>query len=338
MEPVIPNYMTSNPTETEAVQKGAFVAAGAWLCRAVLILFVICLGACGKKEEQPETVLRRFFDHCQQGNSAQAYQEATMGFRMEKSPRYFAARVNDLGFEKIEKLAIQNPQMKDGASLFTVDIKPSGMDEMQVTVRLHKEGGAWRVHEMILVPKEPKQVAEDIFTVRPRTEDTKTAVRRSFTEPVAVEIPSERELQKIAEETILLFNEAIQKKDFRTFFANASDRWKTRGQDDDARQRDWKNRSNRLTVAALELSFKGFLENQVDFSKIEGAKMILSEPARLSANGVLAIKGSFDATVFAGTFPPKPHTMKFKLEYVYESAKWKLFGIAVDIEAAKVQN
>jgi len=296
-----------------------------------------CMGGCGKKES-PEAVLRRFFDYCQQDKINQAYKETTIGFQMEKSERYFVARVYDLGFNKLDSLEIKNAETQKDVAVYTVNLQPYQKDKMQVTARVHHENGGWHVHEMVLVPSKPKEVAEEIFTVRPRTDDTKIAVRRGFTEPVAVEVPSERELQRMTEETLLLFNDAIRRKDFRTFFASTSDRWKTRGQDDDARQRDWKNRSNRLTLAALNLSFKGFLEAQVDFSKIQGAKMILDEPPRLSANGVLAIKGTFDAHVFIGTFPPKPHLMKFKLEYVYETTKWKLFGITVDVEPVKTEN
>jgi hypothetical protein len=61
--------------------------------------------------------------------------------------------------------------------------------------------------------------------------------------------------------------------------------------------------------------------------------MILSAPARVNSDGVLNVSGTFDTPVFQGGAPGQPRKLAFALEYVNEAAKWKLFGLTVNIVA-----
>lgn len=295
----------------------------------VLLLF---LQACSGSKEDPASIVRRFFEQCQSGEISTAYKEATIGFQMEKSERYFAARVKDIGLEKLTTLDIKNPEMNGREAVVPVEITPEGNEKFTFNATLFLERGKWRIHEIMLIPKDPKMNPEDIFTVRPRTEDTKQMVRRAFIEPVALALPGNAELQRLAKEAILLFDEAIRENDFKAFFDYTSLRWKTRGLDEEAQDKDWKNRSNRLTILALKESFKRFVDEKADFSRVRDATMTLEEPARITANGVLNLNGAFDAEIYLGVSDAKSNHMKFKLEFVFEGAQWKLFGIAIQLE------
>ena len=162
-------------------------------------------------------------------------------------------------------------------------------------------------------------------------------------EPNALDTPAEPQLRQLAEDTLLLFNEAIQNGgDFSALYAAASERWKFRGRDprelayggsdpERAAKVDPFNNDNRLTAAALHNAFAAAVAAKVDLSPIRGKKMILSEPARVNSDGVLNLSGTFDATVYQASVPGSPRKLEFTLEYVREAAQWKLFGITVHI-------
>lgn len=164
--------------------------------------------------------------------------------------------------------------------------------------------------------------------------------------PNAAAIPGEPQLRQLAEDTLMLWHQAIQNGgDFSALYAAASDRWKYRGRTleeltytgtDPVRRAkaDPDNRDNRLTVIALKNAFADPVAAKVDISSIRGKKMIPTEPARVNSNGVLILDGTFDSPVFAAATPEQPRRVKFILEYVHEAELWKLFGITVNILAA----
>ena len=167
-------------------------------------------------------------------------------------------------------------------------------------------------------------------------------------EPIALTMPSDLQLQRLVEDTLLLFNDAIQSGgDFSALYADASDRWKYRGKDprelayrgnDPLRVSvsDPVNDENRLTAAALRRAFDSAIQAKIDISPLKGTKMILSEPARINSDGVLRLAGTFDCVVTQGAEPKLPRKLDFLIEYVFESSRWKLFGITVNLLMPKV--
>ena len=174
-------------------------------------------------------------------------------------------------------------------------------------------------------------IPEDIFAVAARTSDTVSTRSVEILEPNDTEIPPESQLRQLAEDTLLLFNEAIQNGgDFSGLYAAASDRWKYRVRDP---KMDPYNNDGRVTIAAFRKAFAAAIDAKVDISPIRGKKMILSEPARVNSDGVLILNGTFDAPVFQASIPGSPRRVVFMLEYVREAAQWKLFGLTVNILA-----
>ena len=149
------------------------------------------------------------------------------------------------------------------------------------------------------------------------------------------------------EDTLLLFNEAIQNGgDFSALYSAASDRWKFRGRKKEdleyvgsnperIAKADPENRDDRLTIGALRTAFAAYIEAKVDLSPIKGMKMILSSPARMNSDGVLNLRGTFDANVFQASAPGRPRRVEFRLEYVREAAWWKLMGLTVNVFVAE---
>ena len=276
---------------------------------------------------------------------AEAYERASSAFRFTRSAKYFEARVRDLGLceaseakwgdaERQGRLAIVHGvfTLKDGSKL-------------PLNFAFTMEDGAWRLIEARSDPAKGDGKVEDVFSVASRTRDTVGTMPFEILEPNALKTPDEPQLRQLAEDTLLLFNEAIQNGgDFSALYAAASNRWKYRGRDpreltyggsDPSRAAgvDPFNNDNRLTAAALHNAFASAVAAKVDLSPIKGKQMILSKPARVNSDGVLNLNGTFDATVYQVSVPGSPRKLEFALEYVYEAAQWKLFGITVHILA-----
>lgn len=287
----------------------------------IFFIAVACLFAgCGAPPLTPAQVSEKFFELCEQKKFTEAYDSTTVAFRVEKSAKYFEARVRDLTFDKIKKIAWQEPQIKGDIAQRWADLEiPSG-EKLAVIVTMHRDGKSWRVHEMKRVDTTLK---DDLFAIRPRSNDTVDAGSKAFVEPVMMEVPTERLLRKMVEKTMLDFNDAIKAKDFTGFFDTISDRWKTRGMSQKEIDMDLRNSLNRITIPMLHRAFGNFIEAGVDLSGIKTAEMKLSEPPRINSDGVLLADGEFTTS---------PTRAVFRLEYFFEGGRWKLFGLSLDLK------
>ena len=291
------------------------------IARIIALIFAIALAGCGDPPMNPTQASDKFFAQCEERKFAEAYERATVAFRIEKSLKYFEARVRDLGFDRVKKFEWQEPQVKgDVAQRWGKITLPTG-EEMTTIVTMHRDGSSWRVHEVVRVDTNER---DDVFAVRSRTSDTQDSIR--FTEPVTMEVPTERLIRKMIERSLLDFNDAVRAKDFTDFFATVSNRWKTRNMTRKEIDQELGNAKNRITITMLNTAFKNFIDAGVDLSGVTKSEMTLKEPARINSDGVLLVEGEFSAA------PPTPLRTIFKMEYYFEGGRWKLFGISVDMK------
>ncbi len=303
-----------------------------------LALFV---AACGGPKEGPREVAERFFSQCGSGKSAEAYTGASTAFRLERTQRYFEARVRDLGLDGIEGVQWGELSAKGKTMIFPATVNRKKGGKLALEMSMVEEGGKWRVFAA-----RGTVAGEDVFESISRATDNEGVGAKAFTDAVARAIPTERQLQQLAERTLLDFNSALAKGDFTDFHAGTSERWRFRGKDPRAliyagrdpkklEASDPENHSQRLTVGALDRAFRPFIEAKVDLSTITAAKLIFDEPPALNTNAVLNLRGHLDGVVFLQGFPPTPNKMTFHLEFVMEGAKWLLFGITVNLLPAE---
>lgn len=276
---------------------------------------------------------------------AEAYEQASSAFRFTRTMNYFEARVRDLGLCDARDVKWGEPERHGKLATVRGVFTLKGGGKLPLNFAFSMEDGGWRLIEARSDPEPGGSTVEDVFAVASRTRDTVGARAMEILEPNALDIPAEPQLRQLAEDTLLLFNEAIQNGgDFSALYAAASDRWKFRGRDphdlayvgsDPERlaKLDPYNNDNRLTAAALHNAFTAAVEAKVDLSPIKGKKIILTESARVNSDGVLNLNGVFDATVYQANMPGSPRRLEFALEYVREAAQWKLFGITVHILA-----
>jgi hypothetical protein len=291
--------------------------------RILALLFAILLAGCGGPSLTPAQVSERFFDQCALGKFSEVYADTTLSFRVEKTAKYFEARVRDLGFDKVKKFEWQEPVIKGEVAQRWGDLTLNDGEKMTVIVTMHRDGKSWRLHEMTNVSGTYR---DDLFSVQPRSKDTRKT-GAAFREPVAMEPPTERLVRKLVEKSLSEFNTALQAKDFSDFVNGVSERWKFRGQSKQEMENDLMNEADRITVPKLNHAFAGFIQagsvlNPI-FESIPKSEMKLYEPARITSDGVLLCEGEFATT------PSKVH---FKFEYFFEGGNWRLFGVTVNLK------
>ncbi len=300
------------------------------------LAFILCaaLAACSKSET-PQQAAERFFSLCAQGKIGDAYQAAATRFRLERSDKYFEARVRELELDQDNHPAWDGNEKRGKAVVLAGTFKPAGSSlGISRSITMIEENGAWRVLE-VRQPKPGGDGSEDIFQVKTRAQDGGMALEaKPFLEPVSQTMPSPEQLRMLVEETVLKFDACVKGRDFTPFYNFVSNRWKYRGSDPSrtsSKNVDFENREQRLTVTALTLQFQRFLDLRVDLSPVKGKPLLLDEPVFITSGGVLTLKGAFDTFVFIGTEPPTPRKLKFQLQYVLEANSWRVFGISLSL-------
>jgi hypothetical protein len=122
------------------------------------------------------------------------------------------------------------------------------------------------------------------------------------------EVPTANEVKKLALDSLLLFNVAIQTKSFDNFYAKISQLWQ-----------------KEVTPADLLQIFRGFIDQNVNIALIVKEKPAFDETPAVNSDGILVLKGSY---------PTQPNKVFFELKYVFEDESWKLVGINVRVKPA----
>jgi hypothetical protein len=149
---------------------------------------------------------------------------------------------------------------------------------------------------------------QETASPRPQVSSSPAASPRSqVSSSPAVEnsarIPSEKELKKLALDTLLLFNDAVQTKSFKAFYAKLGPAWK-----------------KETTPSQLLDTFHEFVDKRIDIAEIAKENPTFHGDLALNENGWLVIKGHYTL---------KASDVLFELKYENDQARWKLVGIDV---------
>jgi hypothetical protein len=319
-----------------------------------LVVTVLVLAGCDSSKPDPRTAAEAFFTLCRDGKIAEAYRSAASQFRIERSQKYFEARVLDLRLKDITAMEWGEIEAR-GSDVMRLKVKlaikpeknppESGApdEKLPLTVTLLREGGQWR---LLSAKEEVGGRVDEIFAVAERMPDAENFQARQFLDPVSKSVPDGLQLQQLCENALLSFGDAVKREDWSDFFAATSDRWRLRGKTpqqlnyvgSDPRlleQADPRNTAGRLTIEAIRAAFQSFIDRKVDLSPIKGRPITYDEPARMTSQGVLEVRGRYkDTFVFTGGGLTRlPQRLSFKLEFVSEGSSWKLFGITVSVVA-----
>jgi 2C-methyl-D-erythritol 2,4-cyclodiphosphate synthase len=122
------------------------------------------------------------------------------------------------------------------------------------------------------------------------------------------EVPSETEVKKLTDATLLSFNSAVQSQDFTAFYNSTAKLWQ-----------------KQVTPDKLKAAFKTFIDQKFDIgSVVKSVKPSFEPPPSIDNDGVLTVQGSY---------PIKPDKLTFELSYINEEGAWKL--ISIDVKANK---
>lgn len=311
--------------------------------RCLLLLGCLALAGCSR-DETPAESARQFFDLCRENKVEEAYHSTSSMFQMEVSPNYFNARVREIEFARVKEIRLGEAAVQGDTATVPGEVEYPDGPSIKITVLMLRQGGKWRMQKTSA--NYPGAAASDIFRVLERTRDGQlTRASRTFMEPVAAIIPSQDQLEKLVETALLKLDEGIKKDDFTDFVAFVSDRWRFRGREPEEvrflgseplmpRDADLHNHDGRVTKSQLSREYRPFIQAKVDLTPIRGKKMIFSQPPVLNTDGVLEIAGTYDESTFCfvGNDPPIPKRLTFQVNFVLESADWKVFGIAIALK------
>jgi hypothetical protein len=118
--------------------------------------------------------------------------------------------------------------------------------------------------------------------------------------------PTTSEIKKLALDSLLSFNVAIQTKSFDDFYAKIAKLWQ-----------------KEITSAKLLKIFQSFVDKGINIAPIAKLDPTFDEPPAVNEDGFLAVKGSY---------PTKPSNVLFQLKYAYEDENWKLVAINVEVK------
>ena len=122
------------------------------------------------------------------------------------------------------------------------------------------------------------------------------------------EVPTNKELKKLALDSLLLFNVAIQTKSFDNFYAKIAKLWQ-----------------KEVTPEKLLQIFHSFIDKKVNIALIVKEQPDFDGTPTVNDDGILVLKGSY---------PTQPNKVFFELKYVFEDESWKLVGINVQVKPA----
>ena len=123
------------------------------------------------------------------------------------------------------------------------------------------------------------------------------------------EVPSEAEVKKLTDTTLLAFNSAVQSQDFADFYKSIAKFWQ-----------------GQTTPDKLKAAFKSFIEQEFDIAPVvKKVKPTFEPPPAIDSDGVLFVQGFY---------PIKPDKLTFELKYFNEDDAWKLIRIHVVADKA----
>ena len=118
-------------------------------------------------------------------------------------------------------------------------------------------------------------------------------------------VPPDGQLQYLVRDTMLEFNEAIQKADFTDFHASVCKPWQ-----------------KQTTPEGMKALFQKFIDGKADFGEISDMTATISTKKTKKEGGVTFLE-------VAGEYPTSPNPTTFELNYIPEGSDWKLSKIQV---------
>lgn len=262
-----------------------------------LLLFSELVGGCSR-QQSPINAANAFFVSVSRGDFQQAYDSTAFAFQAGQSLQSFQATVQDVGFvggaaaTHWTQTQVTGDEAKLGGTVKGVDAS------IAVQITLIRERGQWRLFALH-IPTTGKPgdapLAQNRFTLVGKGASFSNAVNRPP--------PSDEVSRQLVEDTLVMFNDAVQRRSFVEFYSGVSYSWQ-----------------RQLTLHQLQTAFQPFIDAEANLGPLRSLTAVFDEAPHINSDGVLVLNGHY---------PPHPYTVYFALRYIYELPHWKLFGIDV---------
>jgi hypothetical protein len=292
--------------------------------RAAWFALALTLAGCGKKVE-PADAARNFFDLIASGKAAQAYASATFGFQGQQTLRFFETTLRELGLDAIASVKYSSPTFAHERRVARVEAEfmTKSKEKVPLVIALIQLDGKWRVFSL----KSPR----DRYTGLIENRFTLVGRDPGFLDPTDRQPPpAEAVVKTLTNESLLAFNDAIQRKSFLDLFEQCSLRWQDQLVTRDApaaipgtMRRALTEKQKELGAARLLHAFQSFVDQQIDISGIKGIEPVFDRPAWVNTEGLLVV---------SGYYPTRPYRVLFSLKFTYELPVWRLFGLDVGLK------
>ncbi len=290
------------------------------------LAIVVVLAGCTKKTG-PEDVARNFFDLIAGGKSADAYAGAAFGFQSPQTQMFFETTLRELGLDAIASAKYEPPDYSSDRSVARVaaEFTTKSKSVIRLVIALIHEGGSWKVLSL----KSPRN------SMTGRVENRFTLIGRDpgFGDPTTQHPPPDAAAaKKLTLESLLAFNDAVQRKDFLHLFDEASLHWQDQlvtregpAAIPGTMKRALTPKERELGAARLQHAFQSFIDQQIDIAGIQGTEPVFDRPAWVNTDGILILNGYY---------PTKPYRVLFSLKFYHEVPAWRLFGLDVSVKKA----
>ena len=121
-------------------------------------------------------------------------------------------------------------------------------------------------------------------------------------------IPAVTEQERLAKDTLMAFNGAVQKGDFTDFYGGISKTWQ-----------------GQITPQRFKEVFQAFIDRHINIEPMLAGSPTWDKPAAIADDGRLQL---------AGHFLQDGVKANFELDYIPEGAQWKLLRIQVVVAPA----
>jgi hypothetical protein len=252
---------------------------------AVVVILLIILLVFGLTKGIAESG-NRFFSLVKEGRIEEAYSSTAKEFRAatsEKELRDFLAKSS---LDEFESASWSSRSISGKTGKLEGSINTQGGGVVPIEIEFVKEGGSWKI---LALRKTSAGLVQ-------KEEEKERA-------PAKKEIPSDRAIINLANDTILILARDLNKNEYSDFYASIAKLWQ-----------------NQTDKDALRNVFSGFASKKIDLTIIEGETPVFSQKPYIDDKGLLRLRGYY---------PTKPYTVHFELKYIYEHPHWKLIEIDI---------
>ncbi len=238
-----------------------------------------------------------FFKDIAAGKYDQAYARTAFGFQAQQSEPVFAQTLKEMGLDEAAKAEMEPPVIDGREAKVNVTVRTIRDKTLKFHVTLLQESGRWRIFSLRSPINESGRRMQNPFTLMGKG--------TAFTDALSRPIPSEEELRKLTDEAMMMFHSAVQQESFADFYEWAALAWQ-----------------DQLTLGKLQRAFQPFIDSKIDLSGVQNEKPIFDSPPAITTEGLLVLEGHY---------PTKPNETGFLLKFIYESPRWRIFGMSVNI-------